>query len=68
MAWRLATMALHSSSPIPRGLLFPASIVLSRGSIFVTNLALDLTEAVGDEPEEDVETYTVSRIRLGFHD
>lgn len=52
----------------PRGLLFPASIVLSRGSIFVTNLALDLTATIGDEPEEDVETYTVSRIRLGFHD
>jgi DNA-binding beta-propeller fold protein YncE len=52
----------------PKGLLFPASIVLSRGSIFVTNLALALTAAIGDEPEEDVETYTVSRIRLGFHD
>jgi sugar lactone lactonase YvrE len=53
----------------PKGLLFPASIVLSRGSIFVTNLALPLTpEVAGDEPEEDVHTYTVSRIRLGFHD
>jgi hypothetical protein len=28
----------------------------------VTNLALPLTEAEGDEPEEDVTTYTVSRI------
>jgi sugar lactone lactonase YvrE len=46
------------------GLLFPASIVISRGSIFVTNLALPLTPAVGDEPEEDVTTYTVSRIPL----
>jgi DNA-binding beta-propeller fold protein YncE len=52
----------------PRGLLFPASIVVSRGSIFVTNLALALTEAEDDEPEEDVNTYTISRIRLGHHD
>jgi sugar lactone lactonase YvrE len=49
----------------PRGLLFPASIVLSRGSLFVTNLALVLTGAAGDEPEEDVTTFTVSRIPAG---
>jgi sugar lactone lactonase YvrE len=47
-----------------KGLLFPASLVISRGNIYVTNLALALTGAVGDEPEEDVSTYTVSRIRL----
>ena len=47
-----------------KGLLFPASIVISRGFIYVTNLALPLTGAVGDEPEEDVTTYTVSRFRL----
>jgi sugar lactone lactonase YvrE len=47
-----------------RGLLFPASIVISRGDIYVTNLALALTAAVGDEPEEDVTTYTVSRFRI----
>lgn len=47
-----------------KGLLFPASIVISRGSLFVTNLALALTGATGDEPEEDVTTYTVSRIPL----
>jgi len=51
-----------------KGLLFPASIVISRGSIYVTNLALALTGAVGDEPEEDVSTYTVSRIRLDHGD
>jgi sugar lactone lactonase YvrE len=51
-----------------KGLLFPASIVISRGSIYVTNLALALTGAVGDEPEEDVSTYTVSRIRLEHGD
>jgi sugar lactone lactonase YvrE len=48
-----------------KGLLFPASIVISRGNIYVTNLALPLTaDRVGDEPEEDVTTYTVSRFRL----
>ena len=39
-------------------------IVFSRGDIYVTNLALPLTPAEGDEPEEDVTTYTVSRIEL----
>lgn len=48
-----------------RGLIFPASIVLSRGSLYVTNAALVLTGAVGDEPEEDVTAFTVSRIPLG---
>ncbi len=48
----------------PRGLLFPASIVFSKGSAFVTNLALPLTSTVGDEPEEDVRTYTISRIKV----
>jgi hypothetical protein len=47
-----------------QGLLFPASIVISRNEIFVTNLALPLTPQTGDEPEEDVSTYTVSRFRL----
>jgi len=47
----------------PRGLLFPASIVFSRDSTFVTNLALPLTSAAGDEPEEDVRVYTISRIK-----
>jgi len=51
-----------------KGLLFPASIVISRGSIYITNLAIALTGAVGDEPEEDVSTYTVSRIRLDHGD
>jgi len=47
-----------------KGLLFPASIIFSRGNLFVTNLALVLTPMAGDEPEEDVTTYTVSRIPL----
>jgi hypothetical protein len=33
----------------------------------VTNLALALTGAVGDEPDEGVITYTVSRIEFGGH-
>jgi DNA-binding beta-propeller fold protein YncE len=48
----------------PRGLLFPASLVIVDDKIFVTNLALPLTEAVGDEPEEDVTRYTISRINI----
>jgi DNA-binding beta-propeller fold protein YncE len=47
-----------------KGLLFPASIVIRHGFVYVTNLALPLTGATGDEPEEDVVTYTVSRFRL----
>jgi sugar lactone lactonase YvrE len=50
----------------PKGLLFPASIVLSHGSLFVTNLALALT-GTDSEPEADVTTFTISRIPLGGH-
>jgi DNA-binding beta-propeller fold protein YncE len=48
----------------PRGLLFPASVLIMDGKIFVTNLALPLTMTEGDEPEEDVTKYTVSRIDI----
>ena len=48
----------------PRGLLFPASMVIVDGWMYVTNLALPLTSAVGDEPEEDVTRWTVSRFRV----
>src|SRR5262245_56742597 len=48
----------------PRGLLFPASLVIVYDKIFVTNLALPLTTTEGDEPEEDVTLYTVSRIDI----
>jgi len=48
----------------PRGLLFPASMVVVGGWMYVTNLALPLTPAVGDEPEEDVARWTVSRLRV----
>jgi len=48
----------------PRGLLFPASLVILGDEIFVTNLALPLNGTTGDEPEEQVTRYTVSRIRI----
>jgi DNA-binding beta-propeller fold protein YncE len=48
----------------PRGLLFPASPVIVGDDMFVTNLAIALTPAVGDEPEEDVTRWTIARIRL----
>lgn len=47
-----------------RGLLFPASIAIVDDWAYVTNLALPLTTNVGDEPEENVTKYTVSRIKL----
>ena len=48
----------------PRGLLFPASPVIVGDEMFITNLAIALTPAQGDEPEEDVTRWTVSRIKL----
>jgi len=38
--------------------------VIVGDEMFVTNLAIALTPAVGDEPEEDVTRWTVSRIKL----
>jgi sugar lactone lactonase YvrE len=53
----------------PVGLLFPASLVFSRGFVYVTNLSLDLKAALGnafatvDSPwAAEVKTYTVARI------
>lgn len=49
----------------PNGLLFPASLVIVGDHMFVTNLALPLTNDVaGDEPEEAVTRYTISRIKV----
>lgn len=48
----------------PDGLLFPASPVIVGKEIFVTNLSVPLTEAPGDEPEEDVTRWTISRMKL----
>ena len=53
----------------PDGLLFPASPVIVGNDIFVTNLAIFLTnpDLVGDEPEEDVRRWTISRMKLPHH-
>ena len=48
----------------PEGFLFPASLVFVGREVFVTNLALTMTGAVGDEPEEDVTRWTISRVLL----
>ncbi|SRR5579864_1868836 len=48
----------------PDGLLFPASPVIVGDEMFVTNLAIALTPAVGDEPEEDVTRWTISRMKV----
>jgi sugar lactone lactonase YvrE len=51
----------------PNGLLFPASLVIVDDEIFVTNLALALTPTAGDEPEEDVTRWTISRLKMPRH-
>jgi len=48
----------------PDGLLFPASLVIVDDEIFVTNLALPLNATAGDEPEEEVTRWTISRMKL----
>ncbi len=53
-----------SHNGTPEGLLFPASPVIVGDEIFVTNLAIALTDAKGDEPEEDVKHWTISRMKL----
>jgi sugar lactone lactonase YvrE len=46
----------------PQGLLFPASVVQSRGSIYVTNTALDFRHFFADETP--ITRFTLSRVRL----
>ncbi len=48
----------------PRGLLFPASTAVQGPWMVVTNLALPLTPAVGDEWEEQVGRWNLVRFRL----
>jgi hypothetical protein len=48
----------------PRGLLFPASTAVLGKWMLVANLALPLTSAVGDEWEEEVRRWTISRFAL----
>ena len=49
------------------GLLFPASLVIADDTISVTNLALALTSATGDEIEEAVSKYSISAIKIPQH-
>lgn len=53
-----------ASSGAPRGLLFPASSVAQGDWMVVSNLALALTPAEGDEWEERVSTWNLMRVRL----
>jgi DNA-binding beta-propeller fold protein YncE len=55
------------SNGSPRGLLFPASMVIYGAHMYVANLALPLTPAVGDEPEESVTRWNVARFRNPLH-
>jgi DNA-binding beta-propeller fold protein YncE len=48
----------------PKGLLFPASLVMNDGWMYVTNLALAFTAAPGDEWEDDVTRWNVARFRV----
>jgi sugar lactone lactonase YvrE len=48
----------------PEGLLFPASTAVLGDWMFVTNLALPLTAVAGDEWEEQVRRWSLSRFRL----
>ena len=48
----------------PEGLLFPASTAVSGRYMVVTNLALPLTTAAGDEWEERVTRWNLVRFRL----
>jgi len=52
----------------PRGLLFPASLVLSNGFVYVTNLSLDLRlfglpQTVDSQWAASVTRHTVARIK-----
>lgn len=48
----------------PRGLLFPAASAVQGDWMLVINLALPITAAEGDEWEEDVTRWTISRFRI----
>jgi sugar lactone lactonase YvrE len=50
----------------PKGFLFPASLVIVGHKVYVTNLSLPLTPAVGDEPEEEVDRFTIVKVE-GIH-
>lgn len=49
-----------------QGLLFPASVIQSRGAMYVTNTALDFRHFFADE--RPITMFTLSRVRLGGSD
>ncbi|WP_342315126.1 hypothetical protein [Lysobacter sp. FW306-1B-D06B] len=53
---------LHDGAP--RGLLFPAATAVQGEWMIVANLALPITPMKGDEWEEDVTRWTLSRFRI----
>ncbi|MCA1842657.1 MAG: SMP-30/gluconolactonase/LRE family protein [Actinobacteria bacterium] len=57
-------LGIHRDDGTPNGLLFPASLVIVDDDMFVTNLAVSITDAAGDEPEEDVRRWTISHVKL----
>jgi len=61
---KLAEFLGIRSDGSPLGLLFPASIVIQGSWIYITNLSLPLTPAAGDEPEENISKFMVSRIKI----
>jgi hypothetical protein len=63
-AYRAGSFEGFRPDGAPRGLLFPASLAVVDGWMYVANLSLPLTPTVGDEPEEDTRRWTVERFRL----
>jgi DNA-binding beta-propeller fold protein YncE len=65
IAIRAGTFFGVDANGVPRGLLFPASMAVADGWMYVANLALALTPSPDDEPEDDVRRWTISRIAVG---
>ncbi len=61
---RIGHFAGLNADGAPRGLLFPASTAVQGGRMLVTNLALPLTEASGDEWEERVTRWNLVQFSL----
>lgn len=61
---RVAGFAGLAADGSPRGLLFPASTAIQGKRMLVTNLALPLTEASGDEWEERVTRWNLVQFSL----
>lgn len=61
---RLGSFRGINSNGSPRGLLFPASLEIVGKDILVTNMAQVATANSGDEPEERVSQFTISRVSI----